>query len=92
VENKKINVLFYLVVVFFLALIFILLKDLNAQRAYDYKVYRNVVANVVRMENDRIRILAKENADLKNVLAETRNALDIVNKRLAQPAPVAARP
>lgn len=91
-ENKKINVLFYLVVVFFLALIFILLKDLNAQRAYDYKVYRNVVANVVRMENDRIRILAKENADLKNVLAETRNALDIVNKRLAQPAPVAARP
>jgi signal transduction histidine kinase len=92
VENKKINVLFYLVVVFFLALIFILLKDLNAQRANDYKVYRNVVANVVRMENDRIRILAKENADLKNVLAETRNALDIVNKRLAQSAPVAARP
>ncbi len=91
-ENKKINVLFYLVVVFFLALIFILLKDLNAQRANDYKVYRNVVANVVRMENDRIRILAKENADLKNVLAETRNALDIVNKRLAQSAPVAARP
>jgi hypothetical protein len=73
VENKRINVLFYLVVIFFLAVVFILIKDLNAQRANDYKVYRTVVANIVRMENYRIRILAKENADLKNTLADARS-------------------
>jgi hypothetical protein len=73
VENKKINVLFYLVVIFFLAVVFILTKDLNIQRANDYKVYRVAVANIVRMENDRIKILAEENVDLKNTLADSRN-------------------
>ena len=73
-ENKKINVLFYLVVVFFLALIFILLRDLNIQRVNDYKAYRMVVANIVRMKNDRIRILAQENAALRNVLVNIKHA------------------
>ena len=72
-ENKKINVLFYLVVIFFLAVVFILTKDLNIQRANDYKVYRTVAANIVRMENYKIRILVKENADLRNTLAVARS-------------------
>jgi len=90
VENKKINVPFYLVVIFFLVFIIILIKDFKAQRANDYKKYKAVVASIVRMENGRIRILAQENADLKNTLADTRNALDTLSKKLAQPAPVAA--
>ena len=73
-ENKKINVLFYLVVVFFLALIFILLRDLNIQRVNDYKAYRMVVANIVKMKNDRIRILAQENAALRNILVNIKHA------------------
>ena len=72
-ENKKINVFFYLLVIFFLAVIIILIKDLNAQGSNDYKVYRTVAANIVRMENYKIRILVKENADLKNTLAVARS-------------------
>ncbi len=85
-ENKKINVPFYLVVIFFLALIIILIKDFKAQRAIDFKVYKAVVAHILRIENGRINILVKENADLKNALADTKNTLDALSKRLAQPA------
>jgi len=86
VEKKKINLPFYLVVIVFLVFIIILINDFKAQRANDYKVYKTVVANIIKMENDRIRILAKENADLKNTLANTRNELDALSKKLAQPA------
>jgi hypothetical protein len=70
--DKRINVSFYLVVIFFLVIILVLIKDSNTQRLYDYKVYRTVVANIVRMENHRINVLVKENADLKHALAATK--------------------
>jgi len=73
VENKKINVFFYLVVIFFLMLIYILIKDSNDRRINDNKEYRAIVSSIVTMENYRIATLAKENADLKNALANARN-------------------
>ena len=94
-ENKKINLLFNLIVIFFLALTFILIRDLNANRAIDYKEYAVVVAKIVKDKNMKIRILysqlvakEKENIDLKNTLAETRNGLDVLSKKLTQPAAV----
>ena len=97
-ENKKINVSFYLAVIFFLVLFIILIKDFKAQRANDFKRYAADITNIVNRDNYEIKILfnqlavgKKENADLKNTLADTRNALDALSKRLAQPAlPVAA--
>ena len=96
-ENKKINVFFYLVVVFFLAVIFILIKDLNSKRAVEYKEYAVSITNIVKQKNNKIRVLfnllqdkIKENEDLKKTLADTRNDLDAISKKLALPVPVAA--
>jgi len=99
VENKKIDLLFGLVVIAFLLVTFLLIKDFKAQRAIDYKEYTATIANIVRQKNDKIKILfsrlmieVKENEDLRNTLAETRNSLDTLSKRLVQlqnPAPAA---
>jgi cell shape-determining protein MreC len=96
VENKKINVTFYLVVIVFLAFIIILVRDFRAQRINDLREYASKITNVVNRDNYRIRMLAnqlmmerKENEDLKNTLTETRNALEGISKKLIQPGPVA---
>ena len=95
-ENKKIDVLFGVVVIAFLLVAIILIKEFNAKRANNYKEYAATIANIVKMKNDRIIILAnrlavaeKENVDLKNTLALTRNDLDALSKKIAQPAPAA---
>lgn len=96
-EKKKIDVLFCVLVVAFIVIFIVLIKDLNAKRAHDYKVYSNSVANIVRMKNVQIRVLSnilaakeKENMDLKNTLADTRNDLVALSKKLGQPIPASA--
>jgi uridine kinase len=96
VENKRINLLFNLVVIFFLALTIILIRELNANRAIDYKEYFVTLSKIVKQKNNKIREMysqlveeKRENADLKNTLAETRNVLDALSKKLGQPAPAA---
>jgi len=96
VENKKINVTFYLVVMVFLVFILILIKDFKLQKANEFKEYAATITNIVKRDNYRLRMLSrmlvaqeKENADLKNTLADTRNSLDALSKKLAQPTPVA---
>ena len=93
-ENKKINVPFYLAVIFFLVFIIILVKDFNAIRVNDFKKYAAIITNIVKQENNKIRVLSnlsaakeKENTDLNNTLADTRNELDALSKKLVQPAP-----
>jgi len=97
VENKKIDVLFGLAAIAFLVVTFILIKEFNAQRVNDYKEYTATITHLVNMKNNKIRVLAnllvikeKENEDLKNTLTETRNGLEGLTKKLAQPASVAA--
>jgi hypothetical protein len=97
VENKKINVVFYLVVTFFFAVFAILITDLNAKRANEFKDYAVTITKIVKQKNNKIRVLyrlliskEKENEDLKNTLAETRNDLDALSKKLAVPVPAAA--
>jgi septal ring factor EnvC (AmiA/AmiB activator) len=99
VENKKIDVLFGLVVIAFLVVTIILIKEYKAQRSNDLGEYKAVLSSIVRQKNNKIKILSnqlmaqqKENEDLKNTLAETRNDLDSLSKKLAQPVPVAAVP
>jgi hypothetical protein len=97
VENQKINVVFGLVVIAFLLVTFMLVKDFKAKRDNDKKEYSAMIANIVKMKNDKIIILSnrlkaeeKENADLKSTLADTKNGLDALSKKLPQPASVAA--
>jgi len=92
VENKKINLSFYLVTIAFLVLIIVLLKDFKRLRANDFKEYAATVMNIINRDNFKIRILSnqlaveeRENADLKNTLTETRNALDNLSKKLVSP-------
>ena len=95
-ENKKINVLFYLLVIFFFAVFAILITDLNAKRAVEFKEYAVSITKIVKQKNNKISILyrlllakEKENEDLKNTLAETRNDLDALSKKLALPVTAA---
>jgi septal ring factor EnvC (AmiA/AmiB activator) len=92
VENKKINLVFNLVVIFFLALTFILIRDLNANRSIDYKEYSAMISKIVRDKNTKIRVLynelqaqQQENEQLKNTLAVTRNGLNALSKNIVQP-------
>lgn len=96
-ENKKIDVLFGVVIIAFLVVTIILIKDFNARRTNDFKEYTATITNIVKLKNDKIRILynrlimeQKENQDLRSTLSETRNDLEGLSKRLAPSAPVAA--
>lgn len=96
-ENKKIDVLFGVVVIAFLLVTFILIKDFRAKRANDFKEYSATIVNIVKLKNDKIRILStqliaeeKEVADLKSTLADTKNGLDALSKKLPQPVSAAA--
>lgn len=96
VENKKIDVKFGLVVIAFLLVSIILIKEYKARRVNDYKEFAATITNIVRLKNDKIRILSyqlavkqKENQELNNILSVTRNDLDTLTKKLAQQAPVA---
>lgn len=95
-ETKKTNLLFYLVVLFFFLVIYILIRDLNAKRAVEYRDFAVSITNIVKEKNNKIRVLyrllvakEKENQDLTNTLAETRNDLDALSKKLAMPVPAA---
>lgn len=95
-ENKKIDVVFCVILIVFLVMTVFLIKDFNAKRASDFKAYANTVTNVMKQSNEKIRSLysqlvaeQKENQDLRNTLADTRNSLDGLSKKLAQPALVA---
>lgn len=96
-ENKKIDVLFGIVVIAFLVVTIVLLQDFKYKRANDFKGYAATLTSIVKQKNNKIIVLAnrlralqKENMDLKNTLAETRNDLDSLSKKLVQPAPAAA--
>ena len=96
-ENKKIDVLFGLVVVAFLVVTIILIKDFRSQRSNDFNEYKAFLVNIVHQKNNKIKVLSKqlvakqkENDDLKNTLAETRNDLENLSKKLAQPVVVSA--
>ena len=59
-ENKKIDVLFGIVVIAFLVVTFILVKDFKATRANDFKEYSASVSNIVMLKNNKIKILSRE--------------------------------
>lgn len=95
-ENKKIDVLFGLVVIAFLVVVIILIKDINSKSANDFKEYQDNITSIVKQKNNKIKVLSiqlaakqKEINDLKNTLADTRNDIDTLSKKLAQQAPVA---
>ena len=88
-ENKKINVFFYSALIIFIAIIVILINDFNARRAKDLNEFAVNINSIVKLDNDRIRALTrmlviqeKENQDLRDTLAETRNSLEALGKKL----------
>ena len=96
-ENKKIDVLFGLVVIAFLVVTIMLINDFRLQRVNDFNDYKAFLINLEHQKNNKIKLLSnqlavveKENADLKNTLAQTRNDLDSLSKKLIQPASTSA--
>ncbi len=97
VEHKKVNILFVLLLVFFLAVTYILIRDLNENRAADYKDFTVTLAKIVRQKNTHIRDLSQqmmalrqENADLKDTLAQTKSAIDNLSQKLGPSSPAPA--
>lgn len=101
-DIKRINVLFTVTVATFLVVTIILIKAFNDKRINDSNEFKATITNIVSVKNHKIKTLAKllaekekENIDLRNTLTETRNSLELLSKRLDQPAeapPSAAAP
>ena len=96
-ETKKTSVLFGVVVIAFLLVISILIKNFNVKRVNDFKAYAATLTKIVSLNNDRVRVLSdqlaaieRENEDLRGTLTNTRNDLDTLSKKLAQAYPVRA--
>ncbi len=94
-ENKKIDVVFGLLVIAFLLIVIIVIKDINAKRTNDHKEYMATVTNIVKQKNTKIKVLGdqlaakqKEIDDLKNTLAQTKNSLESLSDKLTPPVPV----
>lgn len=94
-ETKKTSVLFGVVVIGFLLVISVLIKNFNVKRVNDFKAYASTITKIVVLNNDRIKILSdqlaaleRENDDLRGTLTNTRNDLDTLSKKLAQASPV----
>ena len=91
-ENKKINVIFGLIIIIFIAFYIVMIKDFDAQRVRDLKYYSTAINNIIidknivigRISNQLVR-QEKENQDLRNYLSDTRNALESLSKKLVQP-------
>lgn len=99
VETKKVDILFGVVVIAFLAVTFILIKEINYRRTNDFKEYSDTLSYIVKQKNNKIKVLAhellseqKNNQDLKNTLEDTRNSLDALTKKLAQQASAPVAP
>lgn len=102
-ENKRFDLLFIVTLVAFLIVGYIVIQEFESKRKSDYQEYSTTLSKVVKLKNDRIRVLAdllaqkeRDNADLKNTLSETRNSLETLSKKLVAPtqavAPAAAAP
>ena len=96
-KNKKIDLLFALIVIAFLISTLLLVKDFKAKRARDYNDFTIVLTKVKTIENVKIKVLSnqlaiaiRENQQLKNALSDTRNDLDALSRKLAQPVVVPA--
>jgi hypothetical protein len=100
VENKNIGVVFGVTVIAFLAVTFLLVKDFNTKRVDDLKEYKATITAMVIQKNNKIKMLSNRLAadqkmidDLRSTLADTRNQLEALSKKLVTPpapAPVAA--
>jgi len=96
VETKKNSVLFGVVVIAFLLVFGLLIKDYNMKRFNDFKTYEFTITKIVNLNNDRIKTLSdqivaleRENEDLRSTLTNTRNGLETLSKKLAEASPVA---
>lgn len=91
--EKKISLSFGIMVIAFLLIFYILIKGYNTARLNDYRAFRMTINRIINERNANDRMLymqlameQRTNIDLKNTLADTRNALDVLSKKLAQPA------
>ena len=86
----KIDPLFGLFIIVFVAADLVLIKDFEIQKTNDLKSFSNSIAGIVKGKNDVINNLSSqlvlqenENQDLRNTLSDTRNKLELLTKNLA---------
>ncbi|MBF0510920.1 MAG: hypothetical protein HQL13_01185 [Candidatus Omnitrophica bacterium] len=92
-ENKKVNVSVGIIVIVLLLLFCVLSNVFYSSKVSTLKEYTAVMAqlikeniNTIKSLSDKLAVKEKENQDLKNTLANTRNALEALSNKFAKPS------
>ena len=96
-ENKKIDTVFGLWVIVFLAVAILVTNDGNTRRVNDQKDHEAAMSNLLQRKNDKIKMLSvqlaakeKETENLQKALTNAKNDLEALTKKLAEVSPVPA--
>jgi len=96
---KKNEIIFTVVLLAVLGVAVVLFMNFTARVKGNFDEYSANLTNMAKWRDSKIESLSmqlaleeKENKSLRNTLAETRNALENLSKKLIQPEPVAAAP
>ena len=95
-ENKRIDLVFAILIIAFLAVNILLSRESNARKIKGYQESTVILNTIIRQKDIKIKLLynqlvktVTENKDLKSTLSDTRNDLESLSKKLAQPVQVA---
>ncbi len=90
-EHRRIDTIFGLAVIAFLAIIILVTNNFNSKRLSDQKDHEAAMSNLVQRKNDKIKLIAsqliakqQELDSVQQTLANTKSDLDIVNRRLTE--------
>ena len=100
-DQKKINTIFGVVVIAFLAVSVVIINDFDQKRLNDEKESVASLVNLVHLKNNKIIMLSKQLAQkqkdydsLQKTLMDTRNNLEALSKKMPEtsaPAAVATK-
>ena len=89
---KKNDILFVAIAIILLTVTIFLFKGFTSQIISDFDNYSVTITNITKLKSVKIQSLSdqlaakeKENQDLRNTLADTRNQLENLTKKLTLP-------
>ncbi len=96
-KNKKIDTVFGLVVIAFLAVVVFVIGNINAGMVSEQKDYEVAMSHLLYQRNNKIRMLSvqlaakqKESENLQKALTSAKNDLEVISKKLAEASSVPA--
>ncbi len=91
VENKKIDTVFGLGMIAFLAVAVFVIGNINAGMVSDQKDYEAAISNLLQRKNEKIKMLSvqlaakeKEAENLQEALTSAKKDLEAISKKLSE--------